>query len=299
MKGHRWGEGPVVRWRALRPSRFPAISGRAGRRAWMPWLAIAALLIAVSPGPALAWGRLGHRASARLTESRLPPRACAIVRELLEPGESLADAATWADENSRDIPGSAAWHYVNVPIASAHYDARDCRPQGCVVSKIAEFRAVLADRNAPRTRRRQALRFFVHLVQDLHQPMHVADRGDRGGNSLQLRAGRYENTNLHQLWDSGLFRSRYREHGEANLVRDLTALAEQPEARRWTRGRIEDWADESLELGRRAYRIPGSNRTLRPGDEIGRDYVEANLPAAVERLARSGVRLAAMLNEIL
>lgn len=83
------------------------------------------------------------------------------------------------------------------------------------------------------------------------------------------------------------------------MVRYLTALADRPEARRWTRGRIEDWADESLELGRRAYRVPGTDRTLRSGDEIGRDYEEANLPAAVERLARSGVRLASMLNEIL
>ena len=79
----------------------------------------------------------------------------------------------------------------------------------------------------------------------------------------------------------------------------MTALAERPEAAGWTRGRIEDWADESLEVGRRAYRVPGTDRTLRSGDEIGRDYVEANLPLAVERLARSGVRLAAILNEIL
>jgi hypothetical protein len=222
-----------------------------------------------------------------------------VVHDLLEPGESLADAATWADEHARDIRGSSSWHYVNVSISSAHYNARDCRAQGCVVSKIAEFRVVLADRNAPRAQRQQALRFFVHLVQDLHQPMHVADRGDRGGNNLQLRSGRYENTNLHQVWDSGLFRSRYREHGEANLVRDISALADRPEARRWYRGPVEDWADESLELGRRAYLIPGTDRTLRSGDTIVRDYEEANLPAAVERIARSGVRLAAMLNEIL
>ena len=167
------------------------------------------------------------------------------------------------------------------------------------MTKIAEFRVVLADRNAPRARRRQALRFFVHLVQDLHQPMHVADNGDRGGNALQLRSGRYENTNLHQVWDSGLFRSRYREHAEAELVRDLTALADRPGAANWLRGRVEDWADESLRIGRLAYRIPGTDRTLRPGDEIGRDYIEANLPLAVERVAQSGVRLAAMLNEVL
>ncbi len=284
---------PIPRHRG---SRIPA--GRRCLRAGVVWLAVLAL-IGGSPRPARAWGRLGHRASARLAESRLSPRARAIIQELLEPDESLADASTWADEHSREIPGSASWHYVNVPIASARYDPGDCRGRRCVVAKIAEFREILADRRAPRARRRQALRFFVHLVQDLHQPMHVADRGDRGGNSLQLRSGRYENTNLHQLWDSGLLRSRYRARDEPELVADLKVLADRPESRGWAHGGLEDWADESLALGRRAYRVPGTDRTLRNGDEIGRAYEEANLPAALDRLAQSGVRLATLLNEIL
>ena len=230
---------------------------------------------------AAAWGPLGHRASARLAESRLTPRARAIVRDLLEPGESLADASTWADEFSREIRGSASWHYVNVPVWSLRYDPRDCRPQGCVVSKIAEFRAVLLDQNAPAARRRMALRFFVHLVQDLHQPMHVADRGDRGGNDLQLRYGRYDNTNLHQVWDSGLLRRRYDD--ETTLLRALEVAAQQPGSRHWLKGRVEDWADESLELGRRAYLVPGSYVILRSGDTLGDDYRKENcFPLAVD-----------------
>src|SRR5439155_23299903 len=137
-----------------------------------------------------------------------------------------------------------------------------------------------ADRRAPRARRPQALRFFVHLVQDLHQPMHVADRDDHGGNRLQLRFGRSEATNLHQVWDSGLLRQRYRERDEPKLVDELKAMADRPESRGWNRGRIEDWADESLALGRRAYRVPGTDRSLRPGDMIGREYEDSFLPAA-------------------
>ena len=129
--------------------------------------------------------------------------------------------------------------------------------------------------------------------------MHVADRDDRGGNRLQLRLGRPEATNLHQVWDSGLLHHRYRERDEPELVRALEALAGRSGSRGWTRGRIEDWANESLEAGRRAYRVPGSDRSLRPGDALGRDYVDANLPVALDRLARSGVRLAALLNAIL
>jgi nuclease S1 len=265
--------------------------------AWLVFL-VFGLLFLGSGRPARAWGRMAHRASARFIESRLTPQARAIIRDLLEPGESLADAATWADENSREIAGSAAWHFVNVRVSSPHYSPKDCRPQGCVVTKIAEFRTILADQHAPRSRRRMALRFFIHLVQDLHQPMHVADRNDRGGNNLQLRYGRYDPTNLHQVWDSGLLGQRFRR--EADLVQELEAVASQAGSRDWLKGGIEDWADESLEAGRRAYlAVPGSSVVLRPGDSISRDYEKVNLPVAVDRLARSGVRLASMLNEIL
>ncbi len=258
---------------------------------------LAGVLLTAWNHSALAWGRLGHRASAKLTESRLSPEARAAILDLLEPGEFLADASTWADENAREISRSAAWHYVNVHITSAHYTSRDCRPQGCVVSKIAEFRAILADKNAPKSRRRTALRFFVHLVQDLHQPLHVADRGDRGGNNLQLHYGRFDPTNLHQVWDSGLLGSRYR--NENVLWHDMAELINQSAARDWIKGRIEDWADESLEVGRRAYQDPRTHMTLRSGDTLSPDYERENLPRAVERLAKAGVRLAWLLNDIL
>jgi nuclease S1 len=260
----------------------------------MALLILLAILGGPSP-PALAWGRLGHRASAKLAESRLTPEARAIIRDLLDPGESLADASTWADENNRSIPGSAAWHFVNVPISAPRYSPRDCH-NNCVVSKIEEFRRVLADPRAPKARRRMALRFVVHLVQDAHQPMHVGDRHDRGGNALQLQFFRDDATNLHQIWDSGLLRERYRD--EADLVHDLAALARQPEARGWLEADVEDWIDESLEAARQAYRSPRSHSLLRSGMRIGRDYEEANLPLAVKRLAQAGVRLAEILNEL-
>ncbi len=269
---------------------------RLGRGAMIVFLVSGAVLMGPDR-PTLAWGRLGHRSSARLAESRLTPQARTIIRDLLEPGEYLADAATWADENSREIPGSAGWHFVNVRISSAHYTPRDCQQRGCVVTKIPEFRSILADRHASRARRREALRFLVHLVQDLHQPMHVADRDDRGGNNLQLRYGRYDFTNLHQIWDSGLISRRYRER---DLVRELEKVASQPGTSEWSNGRIEDWADESLALGRRAYQAnPGSSVMLRTGDTISPAYEKEYTPLAVEQLARAGVRLAAMLNDIL
>jgi nuclease S1 len=258
---------------------------------------IAIILLGIGPARhALAWGRMAHRASTRLAETRLTPKARVMIRELLEPGESLTDASTWADENNQSIPGSAAWHYVNVPISAARYSPRDCH-DNCVVSRFEEFRRILADPHAPKPRRRMALRYVVHLVEDAHQPMHVGDRRDRGGNNLQLQFFRDDYTNLHQVWDSGLLRNGYR--NERELVDDLIDLARRPESRDWTRGRIEDWVNESLEAARQAYHIPGSNDLLRSGMRIGREYEDANLPLAVKRLSQAGMRLSEVLNACL
>src|SRR5262249_12298318 len=129
---------------------------------------------------------------------------------------------------------------------------------------------------------------------DLHQPVHVGDRGDRGGNDLQVQFFG-EGSNLHRVWDSGLVERAFAD--ESALLRDLTALADD-EARGWARGTVEEWATESLAAARRAYLEPGSQRTLRPGSKLGDAYQDSNLPVARRRLAQSGVRLAEVLNDV-
>jgi len=147
--------------------------------------AIAAMTVLFVPGTLWSWGRLGHRASAMLAESRLTPAAVAAIHDLVEPGEDLADISIWADRQ-REVHDAGPWHYVNVPITESRYDARFCQPMGFVVSKIEYFRRVLLNPNAARKEKQQALKFLVHYIQDLRQPVHVGDNGDRGGNDLQL-----------------------------------------------------------------------------------------------------------------
>jgi hypothetical protein len=255
--------------------------------------------VLLGPGirPALGWGRVGHRASARAAESRLTPAAMAAVRALLEPGESLADASTWADEHRAEMPESSPWHYVNVPIDAPAYESRYCpQEKGCVVSKIGEFRTVLADPTRSRSERQRALRFLVHLVQDMHQPVHVGDRGDRGGNDLQLRFFD-QGTNLHRIWDSGIVERANPD--ELAWAQELAALPTPEQAGDWAKGTVVEWANESLEAARLAYRIPGTELPLKAGTKLGQAYQDFGLPIARRRLAQSSVRLAALLNAAL
>jgi hypothetical protein len=275
----------------------PSLAFRTPRARLIVPLAIVLCGPWAAPRPAQAWGRLGHRVAARLAQSRLSPEAEAAVRDLLEPGETLADASTWADENRRDVPESGPWHYVNVPISEPRYSSRFCPEKGCVVSKLEEYRRILADRSAPRERRREALRFVVHFLQDLHQPLHVGDDHDRGGNDLQLQFFG-QGSNLHRIWDSGLLEHDRR--SESEWVEVLNGSINPKAAERWARVTSpEDWANESLAVARRAYCFPGSDDPLRRGARIGEAYEKANLPIARERLEEAGVRLAVLLNEAL
>jgi len=258
--------------------------------------AIAFCLLGVSPQvDALAWGKVAHRAASTVVENHLTPAATAAIRDLLEPGETLADASLWADEHRRDLAGSAAWHYVNVPITESQYDARFCPSTGCVVSKIEELRGTLRNSASSRGDKQQALRLLVHFVEDLHQPLHVGDRGDRGGNDLQLQFFG-KGTNLHRLWDDGLV--EHHSTDEVKWIGEIDALATLEQARQWSVGGVEAWANESLVAARQAYCIPGTHSMLKPGTPLGQEYFDLALPVARRRLAQAASRLTTMLNEI-
>jgi hypothetical protein len=229
----------------------------------------------------------------------LSPNARAGVAELLEPGESLADASTWADEHRREMPKTAPWHYVDVPLDEPRYDDRfagDDPAKGFIVPKIRELRAVLKDRSRPVEERRQALRFLVHLVEDLHMPLHVGENHDKGGNRLQVRWFD-RGSNLHSVWDSGLIDHAGR--GEVGWLAALVAMDTEDARRQAQADTVEDWATESLQAARQAYQDPATGQRIKPGAKLGDAYQTANLPVAKRRLYQAGVRLAWVLNEAL
>jgi hypothetical protein len=259
---------------------------------------IAALLIVAQAAPAWAWGPLGHHLTGRLAERHLTPQALAAVRELLEPGETMAEASTWADGQRRAIKGSGNWHYVDVPLDQDRYDDRfsaDTPEKGYLVPKIREFKAVLRDRSRPLAERRVALKFLIHLIEDLHMPLHVGDNRDRGGNDTQVRFFD-QGTNMHRLWDGDIIA-----RADADEERWLAVLIamDTPEARaKAMAGTVEDWATESLLAAKEAYKDPATGLKIKAGTKLGEPYQAANLPVARQRLYQAGVRLAMVLNEV-
>ncbi len=260
-----------------------------------PLAILTALTVAASP--ALAWGPQGHRVIARIAEGRLTPAARQAIKELLHEGDTLANIANWADHEGHEaVPASAPWHYINVPIATVKFDRREVHGDGNVVSKIVEYRKILADRSRPRAERSRALLFLVHFVSDIHQPLHVGDNGDQGGNLTQVRFFG-EGTNLHRLWDSGLI---HQIGGNDGAWTDRIERAITPEsARAWAGGNVDDWADQSLQAAKLAYKATeGAPKAVPSGITLGQDYVHRAEPILREQMARASVRLADELNAI-
>jgi hypothetical protein len=258
---------------------------------------ISAMTALAIPAEAWAWGAHGHRIATRIAEERLTPAARAAVRGLLHEGDGLVDVANWADHEGHEaVPNSAPWHYVNVPITATAYDPRSCSGGNCVVARIAHFRSVLADRDAPRRERQRALLFLVHLIEDVHQPLHVGDHGDRGGNLTQVQFLE-EGTNLHRLWDTDLI--NHIDRNERAWAARIAPLLTPRNVEAWSRDKVEAWATESLQEAKRAYYFPpGAREPLASGTRLGKDYESFARPIIERRLAQAGVRLANELNDL-
>jgi hypothetical protein len=259
--------------------------------AWRTARAGALLVTLAGPlGAAARWYDLGHRLVARVAERRLTPGAAAAVRDLLG-GQSLADASVWADDIRQYRHDADALHFVNIPLDAAGYDpARDCPGGRCIIAAIERDSRVLADPGAAPATRAEALRFLIHFMGDLHQPLHVADAGDRGGNRrLVYLLG--DSMNLHQVWDGELL--KLAAAGETDHLDRLRREMDTLDLAALERGTVAEWAMEGHRIAvRHAYRLPGDGR-------LGEAYVAANRPLIDHALIAAGVRLAKVLNDAL
>lgn len=247
-------------------------------------------------GSALAWGVQGHQVVAAMAQARLNPAARAEAKRLLalEPGATLLTVSTWADEQRS--PETARWHYVNFPRGQCTYTpARDCPDGQCVVAAI-EQQSELLQSTAPDAERLLALKYVVHLVADVHQPLHAGHGDDRGGNTYQLQAF-LQGSNLHAVWDVGLIRALNQDVPElaARLDKRLTQLAV-PTDVAGVKGLVGAFnAANAAEESCRIVATPG----FYPGRLVDVDYLKQFTPVLEARLALAGTRLAEVLNRLL
>jgi hypothetical protein len=260
------------------------------------------VLLAFTPN-SFAWGPRGHRIAARIAQTHLS-EATKLQIETLLGSDNLAAVSTWADEIRKQRPETAGWHFVDIPLnASGFSEERDCnRPEkkhkvlaehNCVVDRIVLFEQILKNSNASLQDRIEALKFLVHLVADVHQPMHAIGDAHAGNDIHITECGRTQcgdrPCNLHFLWDSDLIEHTRR--SEKKWVAHLEYLISREHLQRRANGNPEAWANESFHLAQKVW--------LNDGSSVDDSYYTANIGALDNRLALAGLRLAALLNEAL
>lgn len=252
-------------------------------------LAVSMALLA--PADAFAWGATGHRIGGALAEPLLKPKARAEIAKVIGT-ESLAEASTWADD-MRSSPepfwqsAASPWHFVTVPQGKTYAEV-GAPPEGDAVTALAQFAKTLKDPAAPLADKQRALRFAVHIIGDLHQPLHVGNGADRGGNDVAVTLFGQQ-TNLHAVWDSGMIDRRQLSYTEyaAFLSRRLT----RENVKAWSTADPAVWIAESAAARDGLY--PPAGQTA-----LGWRYLFDTRELMDQRLAQSGVRLAAWFNAL-
>lgn len=244
-------------------------------------------ILLLQPVSAFAWGATGHRVVGAIAEDHLSRKARRAVQRVLG-GGSMAIAATWMDEVRSDhaYDHTRDWHWVTIPDGGNYADTGK-NPNGDAIEAIESMVAQLKSDTLSPARQLFCLKVLIHLVGDLHQPLHVGRGDDRGGNSLQVQWF-WKGSNLHRVWDSGLIDESGLSYTE--LARSIDRASKE-EVRDWSRGTAADWAQENLAYRPQIY-------ALEAGDKLDYAYQYLNWPLVQRQLLKGGVRLAGLLNAI-
>ena len=236
-----------------------------------------------------SWGKIGHRTVGEIAQRQLTFTAEQKINEILD-GQSLAVASTWADEmrSNPEFDKYSTWHYVNFPIDKQYNEVEHIGPN--VVKMINTAIPILQSPTADKEIKKFWLKYLVHMVGDIHQPLHTGRAKDYGGSKIKVkfkgRKGAENNTNLHVLWDTDMiddYKMSYTEYANKLQNQFKDTIVQQ--------GNAEDWANESHKYVSKIYET-------KSGSYLSYDYVYENLPIVDERLYFAGIRLGNLLNNI-
>ena len=267
-------------------------------------LAVALLLLFASQ--AWAWGAERHQLSGMIAQQLLTPDARQAVERII-PRADFAELSTWMDVHKqalkRSLPGSDRWHYQDIAACDGEPEP-SCADGNCAGPQIERLSLVLADHAASQANRAQALTFLIHLVGDIHQPLHAADNQDHGGNLVKVSARKagWHAANLHALWDTTLVAESVGDTRPADWIARQTERYASDSAS-WRQGRAADWLEESNQIARVAVYQPLPDfRCAEParGTEVlSASYLERGQRVVEQQVFKAGVRIAMVINQAL
>lgn len=235
---------------------------------------------------ASAWGATGHRITGWIADKYLNKNARKNIERILN-GQSMAMASTWMDEIRSDstYDYTADWHWVTIQDDETYPKSKK-NPKGDIVGTIERLITELKSKKLSGKQEAEAVKMLIHLIGDIHQPLHVGGGNDRGGNDVKIMWFRTD-SNLHRAWDSDMIddtKLSYTEFAESLQRPDQTSLS------RIQNAKISEWIYESMSYRKQVYKYGNG--------KLGYEYAYRNMPVVRDQLLKAGLRIASVLNEI-
>ncbi len=251
-------------------------------------LIVLLLIISTDINASPTWGATGHRVIGKTADNYLKPSAKRQIKKLLK-RQTLAFVSTYADEIKSDKRYNEfyTWHYINMPFSET-YESSEKKPKGDLVSGINYCKNIIKDKNSSDDDKAFYLKLLIHLIGDLHQPMHVGLKEDRGGNDFKVK-WHFKDTNLHKVWDTQIIESYNMSYTE---LTDNGDYLSKEQVKSIKKGSIVDWVNDTHKITKQIY------SSVKKDENLRNNYSYQYLGTVRSQLQKGGIRLANVLNEL-
>lgn len=248
---------------------------------------LSVLLLTIFLPTSYSWGPTGHRVVGLIAEQHLSKKTLKKVQAVLGT-ETLAEVSTFMDfiKSNSNYRHMNPWHYCTIPDGMT-YEEAGTPEEGDAIVTIERLISELKSKQFTDEDETFALKMLVHIVGDIHQPLHVGNGEDRGGNDVKLEYF-YSSSNLHRVWDSGIIDQQKFSYSE---YADWINHVDKAQIKTWQSANVRQWAEESKSLRAQVYDIPEDKK-------LSWRYNYDNIETVNLRLLQAGVRLASVLESI-
>lgn len=244
-------------------------------------------IIVFCSSQSFAWGKIGHRVVGEIASVYISKKAKKHLDKILS-GHSMAEVSNWMDDIKSDehYDYATTWHWVTIPDGQT-YETSEINPKGDIITTINRLILELKDGGLTFEEEAQHLKMLIHLVGDIHQPLHIGNGNDLGGNKVEVKWF-WNKSNLHRVWDSEMIDSKQYSYTE---LTKLVNKINKDELKAYQNDPISDWYKEAMGLREQVYNFP-------EGGSLGYEYSYQNWDTVKLQLLKGGIRLAKIINEI-